>query len=72
MTSSGIIIRMKDIRRALMCGRGAQGWFRLHHLDYDKFIAEGYPIEVLEAIDCGMAKQVCERARAYHAEVGNG
>jgi hypothetical protein len=64
--SPGIIIRMPDIRRALMCGRGTQGWFRLRNLDYDKFITDGYPIEELEAIDCDMARQVCAAARLYY------
>jgi len=63
-----IIIRMPDIRRALMCGRGTQGWFRLRELDYELFIREGYPIETLEAIDCEMARQVCSAARAHHAK----
>lgn len=68
MTSSGIIIRMPDIRRVLMCGRGTQGWFRLRGLDYDRFIREGFPIEELEAIDCLMARQVCSAARRQHEE----
>lgn len=64
--TSGIIIRMPDIRRALMCGRGTQGWFRLRGLDYDKFIREGYPIETLEAIDDEMSRQVCAKAREHY------
>ena len=68
MTKSGIIIRMPDIRRALMCGRGTAGWFKLRKLDYDRFLKEGFPIEELEEIDCVMAKQVCQTAREYHAE----
>lgn len=67
---SGIIIRMPDIRRALMCGRGTAGWFRLRGLDYDRFLNEGFPIEELEAIDCDMARQVCETARRHHAQKG--
>lgn len=62
----GIVIRMPEIRRVLMCGRGPQGWFRLHKLDYDRFIREGFPIEELEAINCEMARQVCEGARRYY------
>lgn len=68
MSRSGIIIRMPDIRRVLMCGRGTQGWFRLRGLDYDRFIREGFPIEELEAIDCLMAQQVCLAARRQHEE----
>lgn len=66
MSQSGIIIRMPDIRRALMCGRGPQGWFRLRGLDYSRFQKEGYPIEELEAIDCEMARQVCSKAREFY------
>lgn len=64
--SSGIVIRMPDIRRALMCGRGPQGWFKLRGLDYDRFIREGYPLETLEAINDEMSRQVCENARAFY------
>jgi len=64
--TSGIQIRMPDIRRALMCGRGVQGWFRLRGLDYDRFIREGFPIEELEAIDCEMSRQVCSAARQHY------
>ena len=67
--SSKIVITMEDIRRALMCGRGAEGWFRLRKLDFDRFMREGYPIEELEAIDCEMAKQVCSKAREYHGRL---
>lgn len=67
---SGIIIRMPEIRKVLMCGRGTQGWFKLRKLDYDRFIREGYPIEELEAIDCKMARQVCEAARKAHDDKG--
>lgn len=63
---SGIIIRMPDIRRALMCGRGPQGWFKLRGLDYNRFIREGYPIETLEAIGDEMSRQVCAKAREYY------
>jgi hypothetical protein len=63
---SGIIIRMPDIRRALMCGRGPGAWFRLRKLDYSRFIREGYPIEELEAIDCEMSKKVCAKAREFY------
>jgi hypothetical protein len=68
--TTGIVIRMPDIRRALMCGRGPQSWFRLRGLDYDRFIREGYPIEELEAIDCDMARQVCVKAREFHGQKG--
>ena len=66
--ASGIVIRMPDIRRALMCGRGTQGWFRLRNLDYDRFIKEGFPIEELETLNCDMARQVCSLARIKHNE----
>jgi hypothetical protein len=64
--TTGIVIRMPDIRRALMCGRGTQGWFRLRGLDYERFIREGYPIEELESIEDEMARQVCSAARLHH------
>lgn len=65
MTNS-IIIRMPDIRRALMCGRGTEGWFRLRGLDYQHFLKHGIPIETLEKIDCEMSRQVCEKAREHY------
>jgi hypothetical protein len=63
-----IIIRMPDIRRALMCGRGVQGWFKLRGLDYDRFIREGFPIEELAAVDCEMSRQVCNSARQHYSK----
>jgi len=63
-----LIIKMPDIRKVLMCGRGTQGWFRLHNLDYADFIKNGIAIEKLEEIDREMAAQVCRHARETRNE----
>lgn len=67
---SGIIIRMRDVRRAKMCANGTRGWFEQLGLDYGKFLAEGAPIELVETIDDEMARQVCAIARKFHEEGG--
>jgi len=60
------IIRMPDVRRVLMCGRGARAWFRLRGLDFEDFCSNGIALHDLEKIDCKMAEQVVKGAREYY------
>lgn len=64
--TTGIIIRMRDVRRAKLCSSGTRNWFKHFDFDYDKFLAEGAPIEVVEQIDDELARQVCAVTRAFH------
>lgn len=58
-----VIITMKDVRAVAMCSRGARAFFQRHELDWNKFLDEGLPAEVIEATGDAMALHVVEVAR---------
>lgn len=61
--SGDVIVRMRHIRGAKMCSRGARGFFERHGLDWSKFLEEGIPGSELEATGDALAFQVVEFAR---------
>lgn len=63
MTSGRVIVRMEHIRAARMCSRGARAFFARHNLDWQTFLKDGLPAEVLAATGDAMALQVVEVAR---------
>lgn len=58
-----IMVRMKHVRQAKMCSRGARAWFERQGLDWNKFLAEGLPVEMIEATGDHMAIEVAKAAR---------
>lgn len=60
--SETLIVRAEDIRAARLCFQGARPWFRRHGLDWQAFLAEGLPAEVLAATDDAMAVRVIAEA----------
>ena len=58
-----MIIRMRDIRAAKMCSRGARAWFVRHGLDWSEFITNGIDAELVLATGDAMAIRVVEVAR---------
>lgn len=58
-----VIVRMEHVRAARMCSRGARAFFVRHNLDWQTFIKEGLPAEVIAATGDAMALQVVEVAR---------
>ena len=58
-----LMVTMKDIRRAKMCRRGTQAFFKRHGLDWIGFLKHGIPAEELAATGDAMALQVVEVAR---------
>lgn len=58
-----VLVKMEHIRAARMCSRGARAFFQRHGLDWQKFLKDGLPAEVLEATGDAMALQVAELAR---------
>lgn len=58
-----VIVTMADIRAARMCSRGTRAFFDRHHIDWQAFLKDGVPAEVLEATGDAMALQVVEVAR---------
>lgn len=58
-----ILVTMEDVRIAKMCSRGAREFFKRHNLDWDRFLKEGLPVEMIEATGDAMAIKVAEVAR---------
>lgn len=46
-----------------MCIRGAKVWGQRHGLDFRKFLAEGYPVETIEATKDALGLKVAAVAR---------
>lgn len=61
--SESVFVKMEHVRAARMCSRGARAFFQRHGLDWQKFLKDGLPAEVLEATGDAMALQVVEVAR---------
>lgn len=57
-----MIITMRDVRAAKMCSRGARKFFKRHGLDWDEFLRNGLPEQVIAATNDAMAKEVIEVA----------
>lgn len=68
--SQTLIVRAEDIRAARLCFQGARPWFRRHGLDWQAFLAEGLPAEVLAATGDALALRVIAEAekRAARSE----
>lgn len=58
-----LIVVQRDMRALKYCSRGVREFFRLHNLDYSKFLQEGIPAEELLATGDSMAEAVVEVAR---------
>lgn len=60
--SETLIVRAEDIRAARLCFQGARPWFRRHGFDWQAFLAEGLPAEVLAATGDALALRVIAEA----------
>lgn len=70
--SKTLIVRAEDIRAAHLCFQGARPWFRRHGLDWQAFLAEGLPAEVLAATGDALALRVIAEAEKRIARTGIG
>lgn len=61
-------IRLSMSSSNKFCVHGMRQWFNLHGLDFGKFVREGYPISVADAIDDKFAQDLAAIARAEHAK----
>lgn len=57
------IIRMPDIRAALMCARGSRRFFEQNGLDWQDFLKNGIPASKLLATGDFMAQRLVEVTR---------
>ena len=67
--SETLIVRAEDIRAARLCFQGARPWFRRHGLDWQAFLAEGLPAEVLAATGDALALRVIAEAEKRAAQI---
>lgn len=58
-----MIVTLKDLRRAKMCGKGARAFFSRHGLDWSDFVKQGIEAEKLENTKDAMAQRLVEVAR---------
>lgn len=61
--SEQVLVRMEHVRAVRMCSRGTRAFFERHGLDWQTFLKDGLPAEMLEATGDAMALQVVEVAR---------
>lgn len=55
-----LMVKMKHVRMAVLCSRGAREWFASYGLSWSEFLENGLPAEVLEATgDPLAARAVC-------------
>lgn len=67
--TENITVFMRHIRAANLCAGGTREWFVRHGFDWGDFIANGMPIERMEATGDPLAMRVTAQARK---EVANG
>lgn len=58
-----VLVTMRDIRAAKMCGPGTRNFFKRHKMNWQEFITNGLPEEDFIATGDAMAMQVVEVAR---------
>ncbi|WP_425962708.1 hypothetical protein [Rhizobium nepotum] len=58
-----ITVFMRHIRAAKLCASGTREWFVSHGFDWADFIANGIPVERMEATGDPLAMRVTAEAR---------
>jgi hypothetical protein len=58
-----MMIKLRHIREAEICTRGARLWFNSHGLSWNNFLTKGIEVEVIEKFDDALANRVIEVAR---------
>jgi hypothetical protein len=61
--SNDLIVTVQDLRAARFCFQGARPWFRRHGLDWQAFLADGLPADVLVATGDALVFPVIAEAR---------
>ena len=63
MSEQAVVVRIEHVTQAGMCVRGAKVWMQRHGLDFRRFLAEGYPVETIEATKDALGLKVAAVAR---------
>lgn len=61
--TSGLRVYVQDVRDAGYCMRGARAWGKSKGWDWSDFLANGIPIERVEAMRDGMAANIAAHVR---------
>lgn len=61
---NNMIVKLEHVRQVHFCSRGVRAFCERHNLDWNKFIKEGLPEEVILATGDHMAREVVEAAWA--------
>lgn len=63
MSDEKIMVRIEHVRECNLCVRGARQWFKSHGLDFQVFLNQGYPVEVIEGTRDALGLKVASIAR---------
>jgi hypothetical protein len=63
---TSVRVHMRHVRMAKICARGAREWYKAHDLDWNDFLDNGVPAEVLEATGDPIVQRAVDAARAEH------
>lgn len=69
--SEDLIVTVQDLRASRLCFQGARPWFRRHGLDWQAFLADGLPSEVLAATGDALAFRVIAEAQKRAARTAS-
>ena len=69
--SDDLIVTVQDLRASRICFQGARPWFRRHGLDWQAFLADGLPTEVLAATGDTLAFRVIAEAEKRAARTAS-
>ena len=58
------LVRIYHIRKAQVCMAGSRKWFSANGLSWSDFVANGIPVETVEAIGDPVAMKVAAIARS--------
>ena len=61
--NESVLVKMTHVRQCKMCSRGARTFFERHGLDWQEFIENGMPSEIIEKTGDAMALQVVKVAK---------
>ena len=61
-------VKMSDMRAVGYCRRGVKAFLESHGIDWNVFISEGVPAELLEATGDAQALKVVDYVRKQHGQ----
>lgn len=65
-----VTVTVNDVRAARLCTAGGREWFARHGLDWNLFLRDGLPAEVILATGDAMAARAVQAAKEREARGG--